>query len=349
MNESELKDFIEISKYAGQRFDLVQAGGGNSSVKNSDGTMYIKASGVYLSEIFNNNGYAIVKNEELLNIFENSKIQSVVGKKQREILVGNHIKNANLTKDFRPSIETLLHSILKKYTLHTHPVAVNAITCRRDWEKVLNELFKGANFVCINYNTPGIDLALELQKQLKNKDVNIIFLQNHGLIITTNEKMKIYELTEFTVSKIEKYLNIDLSKYKLTTELSKILPPDLISYVSDDEFIIKNLSNGYIYAKPFCPDKMVYCGILPLMLNELSIDEINKYKNKYYDYPKVILYKDNIFFIAKNTKKAKEIEEVFKFHIMTLLSSQTNEINFLTQEEIQYIGNWEAEKYRQKI
>ena len=52
---------------------------------------------------------------------------------------------------------------------------------------------------------------------------------------------------------------------------------------------------------------------------------------------------------TENTKKAKEIEEVFKFHIMTLISSHTKEINYLSQEEIQYIGNWEAEKYRQKI
>ncbi len=43
---NEMNDFIKISKYAGERFDLTQAGGGNSSVKNDDGTMYIKASGV---------------------------------------------------------------------------------------------------------------------------------------------------------------------------------------------------------------------------------------------------------------------------------------------------------------
>lgn len=349
MNRQELKDFIEISKYAGQRFDLIQSGGGNSSVKNNDGTMYIKASGVYLSEVSEDSGYAIVKNKELIKIFELSEIQNVRNKKEREALINDYMKNVNLTPNFRPSIETLLHSILKKYTLHTHPLAVNAITCRQDWKDVLNKIFREINFVCVDYNTPGIDLALELLKQIKNKDVNIIFLQNHGLIITANNKAEIYEFTEFVVAKIEKYLNLDLSKYKLTTELSKILPDDFISYVSDDEFILKNINSQYINTLPFCPDKMVYCGILPLLLQELSINKITEYKNKYYEYPKVILYKDNIFFVAKNTKKAKEIEEVFKFHIMTLISSHTKEINYLSQEEIQYIGNWEAEKYRQKI
>ena len=56
MNEIELNDFIEISKFAGERFDLVQAGGGNSSVKNDNGTMFIKASGTCLSEVDENYG-----------------------------------------------------------------------------------------------------------------------------------------------------------------------------------------------------------------------------------------------------------------------------------------------------
>ena len=48
---NELENFILMSKYAGERFDIVQAGGGNSSVKLEDGSMLIKASGFSLSEI----------------------------------------------------------------------------------------------------------------------------------------------------------------------------------------------------------------------------------------------------------------------------------------------------------
>ena len=40
----ELKNFVEISKYAGERFDLVQAAGGNTSVKLKNSEMLIKAS-----------------------------------------------------------------------------------------------------------------------------------------------------------------------------------------------------------------------------------------------------------------------------------------------------------------
>ena len=39
-----IDEFIEISKYFGQRFDLIQASGGNSSVKDKN-RMFIKSSG----------------------------------------------------------------------------------------------------------------------------------------------------------------------------------------------------------------------------------------------------------------------------------------------------------------
>ena len=49
-----------ISKYAGMREDLVQAGGGNTSVKISDERMYIKASGCQLADVSMESGSALV-------------------------------------------------------------------------------------------------------------------------------------------------------------------------------------------------------------------------------------------------------------------------------------------------
>ena len=57
---NEIKDLVDISKYAGERFDLIQAGGGNSSVKLENGEMLIKASGFILSDMDENNGYSRV-------------------------------------------------------------------------------------------------------------------------------------------------------------------------------------------------------------------------------------------------------------------------------------------------
>ena len=46
-----MKNFIEMSRYAGMREDLVQAGGGNSSYKKDKDKMLIKASGYQLADL----------------------------------------------------------------------------------------------------------------------------------------------------------------------------------------------------------------------------------------------------------------------------------------------------------
>ena len=46
-------------------------------------------------------------------------------------------------------------------------------------------------------------------------------------------------------------------------------------------------------------------------------------------------------------KKAKEMEDVLKFHLLALNINSNKNINFLSREEIYTLENWEAEKYRQ--
>lgn len=43
--EKEITNLIKLSKYAGMREDIIQSGGGNTSVKINDETMFIKSSG----------------------------------------------------------------------------------------------------------------------------------------------------------------------------------------------------------------------------------------------------------------------------------------------------------------
>ncbi len=346
MNE-EMKNFIKLSKYFGCRFDVTQGAGGNTSAKSDDGSMLIKASGVYLSEISQNYGYARVDNLKISEIFKlNIETKS---KKEKDEIASNLVNSANYTTKFRPSIETLLHSILKKYTLHSHPIALNAITCRKNCKKILENIFKDEDISFVEYKTPGFELASELKKVYNGE--KIIFLKNHGLIVSSDSAKEVIDITEGILEKIEKFLKIDFTKYKLTTQIYNMLENlglyDKTPYLCSDIFLNNNIKNKYIYSLPFCPDKMVYCGYKTLNLN--CEDDIRQYQKAYFDIPKVVIYKDNLFFIANNTKKAKEAEDVLKSHLMSLILYKDNEIDFLKDEEIGYIGNWEAEKYRSNL
>lgn len=55
-----MKDFLLISKYADMREDLVQAGGGNSSLELDGERMLIKESGVQLADVTETDGFSVV-------------------------------------------------------------------------------------------------------------------------------------------------------------------------------------------------------------------------------------------------------------------------------------------------
>ena len=353
----EIKSLVNISKYAGERFDLVQAGGGNSSVKLDNGEMIIKASGFLLSDVKQDSGYSRVFTKQIADILQNNKILNSNDKRHRESLTTKLVQSATIDKNNRPSIETLLHSSLLKYTLHTHPIVVNMIVIQKNAKVILQSIFPDMQIVFVEYQTPGIELALKLDNELKKLEniPNIIFLQNHGLIVTSSNEDDIYKLNEYVLDKIEKYLKINISRYKTTNKITSLLNNielnDNISYLSEDEFLNRQLKENkdLFFQTPFCPDSLVYCGISCVEINDISdTKSINSYKNKYYELPKVIILDGNLFFIAANIKKTKEMEDVFKFHIMVLSQNNTN-INSLQYDELAYLSNWEAEQYRQKL
>ena len=127
-DKSLIEEFVEISKYFGQRFDLTQAAGGNSSIKIGK-KMYIKSSGYSLSEVSLDNGYTILDNLQLvkfLNNIKNSEINQRVEKKSIKILRESVLHGPS------PSIESYSHTLLKKYTIHIHPIASNIVSVDKE-------------------------------------------------------------------------------------------------------------------------------------------------------------------------------------------------------------------------
>jgi rhamnose utilization protein RhaD (predicted bifunctional aldolase and dehydrogenase) len=357
---NKMSELEKLSRYAGERFDLIQASGGNTSVKYDNGRkMAIKSSGVTLSEVTANTGYCIVKNKSIITGIATVSDQKTLKPKEREKIATTILTQAIIGGGGRPSIETFLHSLLPNYVLHTHPVLVNAITCQKSWKKIVTVLFPQA--LQVSYRTPGIELAIVLSEALdsyyssEGKLPNIIFLQNHGLIISGDNVQEVIKTNEMVIQKIAKYFRVDTQEYEhcnaLSELLSSVFSEHLVTYTSRDvrlhQALKKNVS--LLRKKPFCPDTYVFCGREVVRLRSLqSAVPIKKYFQKYQEIPKVIEYAGQLFFVAPNIKKAKEIAEVFMFHILAL-SFVKGKINVLSKKEMDYLGGWDAEKYRQAL
>ena len=65
-----MNGLIQISKYAGMRNDLAQAGGGNTSVKIDDQVMLVKSSGYQLADVNRDSGYMKVDYRLIVDYFE---------------------------------------------------------------------------------------------------------------------------------------------------------------------------------------------------------------------------------------------------------------------------------------
>jgi FMN phosphatase YigB (HAD superfamily)/rhamnose utilization protein RhaD (predicted bifunctional aldolase and dehydrogenase) len=329
---NELIEFKKISKYCGERFDLVQAGGGNTSVKINE-LLFIKASGYNLANIDVFNGFVTINNKILLEDIYNDNVKDVT--------------NYNFIGNKRGSIETFMHSILKKYTVHLHPIQINRVLISLNAKDIIRQIYPDS--LVINYLTPGIKVCNEINKRYNNE--NVIFLLNHGVIITCDTINKVYEIIEDVLIKFERYLelNVNFDKYKNVNKVSKLINSTFgvenISYLCEDKEIIYYLNNKQelFKEKITFPDCLIYCGVKVLF----GIDNIEIYKNKYEEYPKVIVENKAVYINSHSITKCREIEEVFKSSLL-ILDSHFQKV-YLENEEICFLNNWDAEKYRKLL
>jgi rhamnose utilization protein RhaD (predicted bifunctional aldolase and dehydrogenase) len=362
-NTFDFTELIAISRFAGERLDLVQAGGGNSSAKLADGRLYVKASGAQLGDVKNAEDFCCLNWTTLLDFV--NKADSAKGraleKQAREL-----VQSASLGGAARPSIETLIHCILGPLTLHTHPIVVNALACRKDWKTALGALFAQALFV--EYKTPGVALAMALRDAVQESrwhlgEPALAFLQNHGLIVAGGSATEVIALTNHVEMTIARHLSLDLSRYKLTNLASQLVRAatgqDCLAYYSEDAVLQAALREcaAIFEAPPTTPDQAVYCGpaILHLDLDEpeAAKNAVQSYLTRYQMLPRVLLAENNrqvhILLIGQSIRKCRELEDVLKSQVQILKCGEYSSLEYMPQEEIDYLTDWDAEKYRQSL
>jgi FMN phosphatase YigB (HAD superfamily) len=329
---ADLRRFQSLSKYCGERFDLVQAGGGNSSVKIGDDWMCIKASGYNLSTIDVNNGYVLLDNASLKKDIATDTTRATI--------------TYNVLGSKRGSIETFMHALLKKYTIHLHPIQLLRALIGKNARDVCQAIYPSA--LIIDYFTPGIKVCQEIKRIYA--DENVIFLVNHGLILTSDDIQEIYQLLDDVIDRFGVW-----EHYKHTNQISLALNKQFglnnVSYLCEDSIL-----NDYLQRNPALfeeritfPDALIYCGLQILRVFDISqlAAELTKYETLYDEAPKIIIIDKYIYTTSHSLLKCKEIEEVLKANVMIL--DTDIEKTYLAAAEIGFLNNWDAERYRKLL
>lgn len=195
--DTALLELIKISNETGVDPTLVQGGGGNTSVKTSDGKyMYIKASGTALRDMNAKEGWRRLRLDLARSVVKDESIAQMEPQ-SREPEVVNRLLSAcddNVKTVARPSVEAHLHAWLDKCVIHLHPSAAGAYVNASNGKAKLERLFKDETLppLWVPYTDPGYMLARRIARLVERyqaqygKTPGILFLEKHGLFITAS-------------------------------------------------------------------------------------------------------------------------------------------------------------------
>lgn len=373
--KKEISDLIEVSQFYGKQKDYTLGGGGNTSYKDQD-HIYVKASGHSLATI-TREGFAVL---------DRKKLQAMINKKYnddpqiREYEVKEDLMASRIDPDsnLRPSVETSLHEAVNySYVVHMHPHMINGLLCSKNAKSAVGKLF-GDKGIYVPYTDPGMILfkkvlkLMEEYREIHSSDPKYIFLQNHGVFVSADSVEEIHELYQYIddqlISVIKERLNISVrninpqAQDQLNLFTGYLSGEKIISYRFDSliEQFTSNLSSLDGILKPFIPDQIVYCKAYPLIIYQsdgksLSSKELDRmfsyYKEQHGFDPKVVLFEKGPLVAIEESKKSSDLVlDVFEDAMrISYYSEFFGGSNFMSDEQIAFIENWEVEHYRQKI
>ena len=360
--DNPFETLVKVSREYGADSDFVLAGGGNTSCKEK-GRMYVKASGTQLGTI-EADGFTEIDLEKLSGIWTSDYSQD---KDEREEEVLKDLMASRIDPEGRrPSVETLLHGLFPfTYVIHTHPALINGITCSRDGEKAAREVF-GDKIIWIPVIDPGYILALAVKKEVdayqkdKGSFPQIVVLQNHGIFIASDSISEIDRIYRDFMGKVEEISGLEkparFTPDKELTETAGVitsLKPELFvkGFSSADlsEYLKDEASFEPLSESP-TPDHIVYSGYRPLWINnadEMKEKALAFEKNEGF-FPRIIAVKGRgIIACHTSENKADTAAELFWDHLKIAGTARAfGGIQFMPEENVNFIRNWEVEKYR---
>ena len=121
----------------------------------------------------------------------------------------------------RPSVETVLYAALLElpginFVGHTHPTAINALTCSdRFGEALTQRLFPDQIVVCgsaavlVPYVDPGLPLAREVRRGTRayaerwDEMAKTVYMKNHGFIALGKSGKQVLQISQMAVKSAE--------------------------------------------------------------------------------------------------------------------------------------------------
>jgi rhamnose utilization protein RhaD (predicted bifunctional aldolase and dehydrogenase) len=370
-----LEALAEISRFYGSDPEYVLAGGGNTSWKDED-TLFVKGSGFSLAQAAPDS-FVKMDRKCLAKIWEKQYPQADSGDpfgslREKEVLTDLLAARKPGEEQKRPSVEALLHDILPfAFVVHLHPAPVNALTCSRRGEAAMREIF-GACPIWIPSANPGYTLsvlvktAMNAYNEKHGKPAPVIFLQNHGVFVGADSTWGIKEQYGEIMDKIGVKITRkpDFSGTAIESgsagEIAQTLAElsgDAVVFMSGGEIpaLVESRASFEPVSGAFTPDHIVYAGSDPLFVEARTAAGFrgawNNHLEKTGVKPKIAAVQGlGVFGSGASEKAALIALELFQDSVKIAICSESfGGPLFMAQDKIDFINNWEAERFRSGV
>ncbi len=211
MSQEILNELIALSNHLGEPArDYVIMGEGNTSARADENSFWVKASGCELRTL-NADGLVRVSFGRVLALLGRAGVTDL------EVKEGLTAAKLDPEVSAHPSVETLLHALCLglegvNFIGHTHPTAINSLTCSVGFENAFTgRLFPDEIVVCgpapllVPYTDPGVPLARKIKQLLAEYmdryglPPRVLLLQNHGMIALGRSAAQVENITAMMV------------------------------------------------------------------------------------------------------------------------------------------------------
>ncbi len=330
----DLAPLRSLSARIGRNLDLVQAGGGNTSLKEG-GTLWVKASGMWLVDAEKEDMFLPVELREILRCVEDSI----------DYVADYGSSAGGNAGALRPSVETAMHAVLPhRVVVHVHSVNTIAWAVRLDAPACLEKVLAGLRWSWIPYVHPGLILAQRIRDLLGQRP-DVLILGNHGLVVAAED----CEAAEALLCEVEHRLALPPRTAAVANpgELPQVAGwqpanHDEVHALAMDSFSIRAAAGGTMY-----PDHCVYLGpsVAVMQPGESPARVFEHYGSVQGVRPKVLVIAGKGVLVPADLPLAGRELLICLKRVAERMDTSAP-LGYLDAVEVARLMNWDAEKYR---
>ncbi|NQW57335.1 MAG: class II aldolase [Polynucleobacter sp.] len=328
----------QISSFLGSDPLIIQGGGGNISFKDSSiNSIWIKASGKWLENAQKENVYLELALDKGKNWLASGEDDFPL----------DWQKNETHNNTLRASIETSLHLLFDEaVVVHTHPVNILAHVVQKNPQDILSSRLGNINWALAPYVKPGRDLANAIGNHPNFRQCKIFILQNHGLVVCAgtpeqaqDTSLNVIDALSLPVRNCLVDLTLLNTMVLSMAQFGYRLPSNpKIHQLACDPLSLQSISqvNNVLY-----PDQAVFLG-----KNAYLIDGFDQ-MTPGIKAPYIVIPQLGVF-IQESASVMVEVMLLCHAEVLSRINDESS-LNYLSDDQVAELTNWDAEKYRQSI